>query len=71
MNDLNHYVNKNNWPTDLEPARLFAREAIIKWIYKEKITRFLRQVDSATSVKRIQEITIYPLLSGEGLKVIK
>jgi len=68
---LDQYVNASNWPTDLEEAKTFAREAIEQFKWKEKVPGFLRQVDKATTVARLQEIVIYPLMSGEGLKVIK
>lgn len=65
------YIDQTNWPTDLEKAKQFAREAVGEWKWKDKAPKFLRQIDRATSVKRLQEIVIYPLLSGEGLAVIK
>lgn len=71
MKDLNYYANKSNWPLDLVQAKEFAREAINTWVWKEKAPRFIAQIESATSVRRVQELTLYSLLSGEGLKVIK
>jgi len=68
---LEHYVNAANWPSDVEAAREFAREAINRWAFKEKAPKFLAQIDKASTVKRLQEIVIYPLLSGEGLGVVR
>jgi len=69
--DLSKFVNQNNWPKELEDAREFARDAVMNWKWKEKSPMFLAQIDNAKTVKRLQEIVIFPLLSGEGMKVIK
>lgn len=71
MKDLNYYANKDNWPSDLVLAKEFAKQAIKEWDFKEKAPRFIAQIEAAPTVKRVQELTLYPLLSGEGLKVIK
>lgn len=68
---LEDYVNAANWPTDLEAAKEFAREAVTQWQWKEKAPKFLGEIDRATSIKRVQEIVIYPILSGEGNAVLK
>lgn len=69
--DLEFYVNAANWPSDLEAAKDLARESISKWKFQDKAPKFLREVDKARTVGRLQEIAIYPLLSGAGLGVIK
>lgn len=68
---VEYYVNASNWPTTLAEAKTFGEEAITAWAWKEKAPRFIKQINKATSVKRIQELVIYPLLSGEGLGVVK
>lgn len=71
MKDPNKYVNQANWPTELAQAKEFAKEAVTTWKWKEKAPKFIAEIERATTVKRLQEIVIYPLLSGEGLKAIK
>lgn len=69
--ELEYYVNEANWPTDLEAAKEFAKEAVLKWQWNEKKPRFIAKIDRARTVKQVQELLIYPLLSGEGMGVIK
>lgn len=69
--DLTKYANQANWPSDLNAAKDFAREAVTTWKWKEKAPKFLAEIDEARTIKRLQEIVIYPLLSGEGMKAIK
>lgn len=69
--DLEYYVNAANWPTDLEAAKELTRESISKWKFQKNAPKFLRQVDEACTISRLQQIAIYPLLSGSGLGVIK
>ena len=68
---LEYYVNKDNWPTDLEEAREFARQAISEWKFKDKVEKHLRNVERATSVERLQQLIVQTMLSGEGLGTIK
>lgn len=67
---VEYYVDESNWPSTLEEAKQFAREALEAWAYKDKVPQFLEEVDKATSILRVQKIVVYPLLSGEGLGVI-
>ena len=71
MSSVEWFVNKNNWPQDLEYARAFAHEAVNTWKWKRKSETIKQEIDAATSVARLQQLVIYPLLSGEGLTVIK
>lgn len=71
MSDLSFYVNKDNWPTDLEQAKKFGIEASSKWKWKNKSERFIEEIKNCSSVTRVQQLVIFPLLSGDGLKVIK
>ena len=68
---LETYADQSNWPTDLEAAKAFAHEAIAVWKWQQKAPYYKALVDQATSVKRVQEVIIYPLLSGEGIGVIR
>lgn len=68
---LAFYANKDNWPGDLEQAREFARKAINEWDWKEKTPKFLAKVDAAKSVAQLQNIVLMPMLSGEGLGVLR
>lgn len=68
---VEYYVNAANWPTDLAEAKAFGEEAVTAWAWKEKAPKFIREINNATSVRRIQTLVIYPLLSGEGLAVVK
>lgn len=70
-NDLSKYVDQANWPTEFTDAKMFAVQAITDWTFEAKRPKFLAQIEKATTIKRLQEIVIYPLLSGEGMKVIK
>ncbi len=69
--ELTDYVNSANWPTELDPAKEFAREAVSKWIWKDKAPDFLVKIDNARTIHQLQEIVIYPILSGEGNAVLK
>jgi hypothetical protein len=68
---LEQYVDASTWPTDLAEAKEYGKTAVNQFKWKEKVPTFLDQIDKASSVKRVQEIVIYPLLSGEGLGVVK
>ena len=68
---LEFYANKKNWPLDLEEARKFAQEAIHQWNWPEKAPKFLALIDQAPTIKRMQELVLYPMLSGEGAAVIR
>lgn len=67
---LEYYADQNNWPSDLSDAKEFGKDALKDWKWKKKAPIFMAQIDRAKTVKRIQELVIYTLLSGEGLKVI-
>ena len=69
--NLEDYANASNWPTSLEEAKQFAHDAISHFKWKNKIPVFAQQIETATTIKRLQEIVIYPILSGEGMKSIK
>lgn len=68
---VEYYVNEANWPKGLDEAKAFGVEGITAWAWKEKAPKFIMQINRATSVKRVQQLVIFPLLSGEGLGVIK
>jgi hypothetical protein len=68
-NDLEKYANSANWPNTLGECKTFATEAVQTWKWKKKAPEFIKEIEGATSIKRVQEIVIYPLLSGEGLAV--
>lgn len=68
---VEHYVNEANWPKGLDEAKAFGVEGITAWAWKDKAPKFIMQINRATSVKRVQQLVIFPLLSGEGLGVIK
>jgi len=65
------YVDDRNWPQDLDEAKEFAAEAIEAWAFKDKQEKFLMEINACSTLKRVQELVIYPLLSGEGIGVIK
>ena len=69
--DLSFYVSEVNWPNELEPARDFARQAVSEWKWKDKSEKILREIEKAGTIKRLQQLVIYPILSGEGIGVIK
>lgn len=69
--DINYYADQSNWPNTLDDARLFAHEAISNFKWKKKAPEFKAKIDRAKNVKRVQEVVIYALLSGEGNAVIK
>lgn len=73
MNDaiLEKYAAAANWPSDLSAAKEFARQAINEWDFKQKAPEFLAKIDRATTIKRLQELIIYSMLSGQGHGVIK
>ena len=69
--DLARFVDRANWPDDLNKAKAFAQQAFKQFQWKEKIPQFLSELDRADTVEKVQQLVIYPLLSGEGLQVIK
>jgi len=69
--ELEFYVNAKNWPKELEAAKEFARNAILTFQWKKKAPKFLAAIDNASTVKRVQQIVINPILSGEGIGVVK
>lgn len=68
---LEQYANKDTWPKDLPAAKEYARQAVNEFQWKDKVPELLAEIDKATRIARLQEIVIYPLLSGEGNFVIK
>ena len=69
--DVLTYINKDNWPSDIEGAREFAREALECFKYRDEVPKLLKAVEQATCVARVQYIIVNAILSGEGNKVIK
>lgn len=65
-NNLDYYINKNNWPNDLDEAKSFAHDAVSIWKYKEKAPEFMAKIDRAPSVAEVQKLVVYSFLSGEG-----
>lgn len=70
-NNLEYYINKANWPSDLENAKVFAHDAISAWNFKEKAPEYIAKVDRARSLQEVQRIIIFTFLSGEGLSTTK
>ena len=66
---MEYYINASNWPTSLDDAKAFAREAVDNFKYKSKQEQFYRDIDSAVSVKKLQFMIVNAMLSGEGLSV--
>lgn len=69
--ELEYYANKDNWPSDLEKAKEFAKGALKKWKWKEKAPKFISKIENASSVSKVQELVLNTMLSGEGLGVTK
>ena len=67
---MDKYINQANWPTTIESAKDFAKEALDEMKYRNNVPALTRAVENATSVKRVQMIVINSILSGEGLKVL-
>lgn len=68
---INKYINKNNWPNDLNDAKQFAKSALSEFKFRKKIDKFAKDVDAATTVHRVQFIIINAIMSGDGFGVIK
>lgn len=65
------YVNKDNWPSDLDHAKAFAMEALTTFKFQKKVPQFRAAVEKATTAARVQYIVINAILSGDGYGVVK
>lgn len=69
---LNECVNKDTWPVELEAAKQYATDIINQFHAKKaKKASLIRAIIEATTVNRVQFITINSIFSGNGLNVIK
>lgn len=68
---LEKYVDAKNWPSDLEQAKAFGKQAVSHFKFKDKIPKFKMAINKANSVAKVQFIVINAIMSGEGKAVIK
>ena len=69
---LNEYVNKDTWPVEIEAAKQYAADIINQFHAKKaKKASLIQAITTATSIDRVQFITINSIFSGNGLAVIR
>ena len=65
------FINKDNWPTELAEAKVFAMQAVDTFAFKDKIPAFKRDIEKATSVNKLQFMIVNAAMSGSGLSVLR
>ena len=68
---MDQYIDQNNWPDNLEDAKVFANDAVDNFKYKDKAPAFKRYIALSRSIEKLQFMIINAMLSGENMGVVK